>query len=494
MSGQLKKLGRHTVVYTAGIIIGKVASFLMLPVYTRYLTPADYGVLELLGMTIDVIGMITGIGLVAGVFKFYSAEENRAAKKAVMSTAALGVIALATATTVVGQALAPELTKLIFGSEANLLFLRLYFVLFFLQNFEYVPFLLMRAENRSVLFVTINALKLVSMLSLNVFFVVYLRMGIEGVLAGGIITSAAVTVGLTVYLIRRVGIGFSTEKFRQMLTFGSPMVLWSLASFILVFSDRFFLNHYTDTSTVGIYSLAYKFAFVLSALAYEPFQMIWDVQRFQIAKRPDAQELYSRVFLYMNVILGGVGLALSLFVKDFLYVMSDHAFLPAYRLVPLLIAAQVVFSWAGFWNLGLYISGRTKVMASGAGVLVSITLILNYMLIPWFGIYGAAWATLVAYATRFLWIYHFAQRYYPIRYDWKDIAKLYGILGAAVALRFAYHPGHLPASIGWSMGLLLTSLGLVYTLVLSVGDRATLRSVVGEYFPGGMQRRAGKTG
>ena len=494
MSGQLQKLGRHTVVYTAGIIIGKVASFVMLPVYTRYLTPADYGVLELLGMTIDVIGMITGIGIVAGVFKFFSAEENPAAKKAVMSTAALGVIALATATTVVGQALAPELTKLIFGSEGNLLFLRLYFILFFLQNFEYVPFLLMRAENRSVLFVTINALKLVAMLSLNVFFVVYLRMGIKGVLAGGIITSAAVTVGLTVYLIRSVGIGFSTEKFRQMLTFGSPIVLWSLGSFILVFSDRFFLNHYTNTSTVGIYSLAYKFAFVLSALAYEPFQMIWDVQRFEIAKRPDAQELYSRVFLYMNVILGGVGLALSLFVRDFLYVMSDHAFLPAYRLVPLLIAAQVVFTWAAFWNLGLYISGRTKVMASGAAVLVPITLILNYMLVPWFGIYGAAWATLVAYATRFLWIYHFAQRYYPIRCDWKDIAKLYGILGAAVALRFAYHPGHLPASIGWSMGLLLISLGLVYTLVLSVGDRATLRSVVGEYFPGAMQRRAGKAG
>jgi O-antigen/teichoic acid export membrane protein len=116
------------------------------------------------------------------------------------------------------------------------------------------------------------------------------------------------------------------------------------------------------------------------------------------------------------------------------------------------------------------------------------------MLVPWFGIYGAAWATLAAYATRFLWIYHFAQRYYPIRYDWKNIAKLYGILGAAVALRFAYNPGHLPASIGWSMGLLLTSLGLVYTLVLSVGDRATLRSVVGGYFPGAMQRRAGKAG
>ena len=91
----------------------------MLPVYTRYLTPADYGVLELLGMTIDVIGMVAGIGLVAGLFKFYSAEKDPADKHAVISTAAFGVLSLALVTTLIGQALAPELTKLIFGSEGE---------------------------------------------------------------------------------------------------------------------------------------------------------------------------------------------------------------------------------------------------------------------------------------------------------------------------------------------------------------------------------------
>src|SRR5688572_9044388 len=111
MREHLQRLGKHTLVYTAGIILGKVASFVMLPVYTRYLTPADYGVLELLGMTIDVIGMITGIGLVAGVFKFYSAEEDAAEKNAFMSTAAVSVVGLAAVTSLIGSALAPELSK-----------------------------------------------------------------------------------------------------------------------------------------------------------------------------------------------------------------------------------------------------------------------------------------------------------------------------------------------------------------------------------------------
>lgn len=484
MSEQLKKLGRHTLVYTAGIVIGKVASFVMLPVYTRFLTPADYGVIELLGMTIDVIGMVTGIGLVTGVFKFYFEENDPAGKKALISTAALAVVALAAATSLVGLALAPELSRLIFGSLTNLHYLRWYFLLYLLQNFEYVPLLLMRAENRSVFFVTVNTMKLAAMLSLNILFVVYFRMGIEGVLASSIITSAAVAIGLTGFLIRRVGIGFSIEKFRRMLLFGGPLVPWMLGNFVLVFSDRFFLNHYIDTSTVGIYSLAYKFAFLLSAFAYIPFETVWSSQRFEVAKQPDAPEIYARVFLYLNVILGGVGLMVALFVRDFLSVMSAPGFLSAYRLVPLLLAAQIMFTWSGHWNLGIVISGRTKVLGIGAVVLVPLTLILNYLLIPRFGMYGAAWATIAAYTTRFLWIYWFAQNYYPIKYRWSEMAKLYAILGVAVALGFVHHPEQLILSISWSLSLLVTSLGLVYTLVLPARDRIALRTFAHGFLPG----------
>ncbi|MDQ6770672.1 MAG: oligosaccharide flippase family protein [Gemmatimonadota bacterium] len=482
MSTGLKTIGKQTLVYTGGVVIGKIASFVMLPVYTRYLTPADYGVLELLGMTIEVIGLIAGAGIMGAVFKFYHAEHNQAGKNDVISTAALGVGAIAILVTLVGLIIAPELSKLTFDSEANLPYLRLYFLLFLFQNFEQVPLALIRAENRAGLFVTVNAIRLASMLSLNILFVVYLRMGIQGVLTSSIITSAAVSLGMSGYLVHRVGVGFTPARFRQMLGFGVPLVPWGVGNFILVFSDRFFLNHYTSTSMVGIYSLAYKFAFLLNALAYGPFETIWMSARFEVAKRPDASEIYGRVFFYMNVILGVLGLLLALFVRDFLSVMSDPAFLPAYRVVPLLIAAQVVFIWAAYWSVGIYVSGRTKILATGAIVLVPLTLSLNYVFIPPFGIYGAAGATIVAYAARFFWIYYFAQRYYPIQHQWANVAKLYGILGAAVALGSAYRPEHLLASIGWNTALLLTSIGLVNALVLSSNDRTAVRSI----FAGGV--------
>lgn len=491
MSGPLRQLGRHTLIYTAGIIIGKIASFVMLPVYTRFLTPADYGVLELLGMTIDVIGMITSVGIVAGVFKFYSEDESQTGKNAVISTAALSAVGLAGATCLFGFFLSPVLTETMFGPQGNPLYLRLYFLIYFIQTFEYLPFLLIRAENRSVLFVTLNAAKLVATLSLNILFVVYLRMGIEGVLISTILATSASALALSAYMIARVGLRFSTDKFRQMLRFGSAIVPWAVANFILVFSDRFFLNHYLDTTAVGIYSLAYKFAFLLSILAYSPFETVWAAQRFEIAKRPDAQEVFARVFLYLNVVLGVLALVLCLFIRDFLSVMSSPAFLPAYKLVPLLISAQVIFVWAAYWSTGIYISGRTRVMASGSLFVVAITLLLNFLLIPKLGGFGAAWATLGAYAARFSWIYFFSQRYYPIRYSWSELAKLYGVFGVAVALTFAYRPATMAASLAWSTIILIISVGVAYAAVLGPDDRARLKSLL--YPSDSASKRAGQS-
>jgi O-antigen/teichoic acid export membrane protein len=106
-----------------------------------------------------------------------------------------------------------------------------------------------------------------------------------------------------------------------------------------------------------------------------------------------------------------------------------------------------------------------------------LTLILNYALIPRFGMYGAAWATLLAYSARFGWIYWFGERYYPIGYRWTEMAKLYGILSLVVALAYVYRPNPLEASLAYSSLLVLMSIVLVYTLVLPANERTTIKSL-----------------
>lgn len=476
MTGKTKSLGKQSAIYGAGIILGKLASFIMLPVYTRYLTPADYGVLELLSMTIDVIGMIAGIGLGSAVFKFYADAEEGRGKAEVIGTAGLSAIVLGSVTAALGVLFAPQLTRLVVGPDTDPLYLRIFFFTYLFQTCEHIPMLLLRARQQAGRVVTLNVVRLVLNLSLNILFVVYFRMGVLGVLLSGAITGATMAVGLTAYLLRQVGLRFSPPRFREMVRFGSPMVLWTLGSFVLVFSDRFFLNHYLGTAEVGIYSLAYKFAFMLSALAFNPFDMVWDPHRYEVAKRSDAREVYAKVFLYLNVAVGLVGLGISLFVKDFLSVMSDPAFVPAYRIVPLLLLAQMFSHAVSYCTLGLFVTSNTRALGPIAFLAVVSTLALNFLLVSRFGVLGATWATLIAYALRFVWTYRSAQRHYPIRYGWGALARLYAIFAVAVGLRWAVQPAHLPGSLAWSAVLMLAAATLVYRHTLGPAERSWVRA------------------
>lgn len=480
---EIRSVGKHTLVYGLGTVISKLASFVMLPIYTTHLTPTDYGTLELLTMTIEVIATLAGVGLASSVFRFYAESGTPAEKGLVLSTASMSMIGIAGATAAMGMFAAPALSDLVLGEAGEALYFRMFFLIYFLSAAEVVPLLFLRTEQRSVLFVSLSVMKLVSMLSLNVYFVVYRGDGVVGVLLSNVITSSVATLGLLAYLYGRVGVRFSAAKAGAMVRFGAPVAVWTLANFVMVFSDRYFVNHWIGTGAVGIYSLAYKFAFVLSAFAFTPFQMIWDARRYEVAKREDAQEIYGRVFTYMNLALGLGALGIVLFVGDTLATMADPAFLPAVQLVPLVVMAQIFYHWVSFCNIGLFLQNRTGMLGRLSIVSVLGVIVLNFLLIPRFGIHGAAWATLLAYAGRFVLVYAFSQRAYHVRYPWGTIAKMYLVFGVLGAVRMAVAVPSIPSSVAFSSALGFAAAAIAYVQVLSPSDRIAIRRAVARLRP-----------
>ncbi|HEX8243574.1 MAG TPA: oligosaccharide flippase family protein, partial [Longimicrobium sp.] len=425
---ETRSVAKHVLVYGAGILLGKLASFIMLPVYTRYLTPADYGVLELLSTTIDLIGIVAGMGLAAGVFKFHADADTPREKDRVISTVALGGGVLTLLTALLGVLASPLLARLVLRDPAGAVYFRLFFAIYLVQSLNGVGFMLLRLQQRSVLFVTLNAAKLVAALSLNIAFVVWLGMGVRGVLYSTLICSGALSLLLTAYTFRQVGFGFSAAVMRRLYRFGSPVVFWGLGSFVLTFSDRYFLNYFGGSAQVGVYSLAYKFGFLMATFASMPVMQAWEPQRFVVARRPDGPALLRDVFFYLSLALGLAGLVITLFVGDVLAVMAAPGFRAAAGVVPLILLAIVFQEWATYCNLGLFMAERTRLYGwSGVIGVVAVTA-LNLLLIPRYGMWGAAWATLGAYALRFAAVYLFAQRAHPIDFGWGRVLRLAALL------------------------------------------------------------------
>src|SRR3990172_11798123 len=315
MKSELKNLGKHTIIYGAGILLGRIVSFIMLPIYTRYLTPADYGVLELLTITTDVISIISGIGLTSTVMRFYSKYDNQEEKNKVVSTAIIVMSVPYLIANLVCVLLSGKFSVLVFGSVDYTFYFQLSFVLLFLQSGIDIPFALIRLKENSLLFILTNVSKLIIQLSLNIYFVMILKLGVAGILYSSLIAYLLISSFLIFYTVRSVGFAFSFQRSFEMLRFSYPLIFWSLGSFILTFSDRYFLNIYSDLRTVGIYFLVYKFGFLLVALD-APFSLIWEPKRFEIAKQFDGFLIYKKVFMYLNIVLFIISLLISVLIKD----------------------------------------------------------------------------------------------------------------------------------------------------------------------------------
>jgi O-antigen/teichoic acid export membrane protein len=290
-----------------------------------------------------------------------------------------------------------------------------------------------RAKQRSGLIVSLNLCGMLLMLVLNIFFVGYMKLGVLGVLYGSMIGTGTVTTILIIQTIREVGLRFDLHKLGILAAFGAPLVFTNIGAFVLNFSDRYFLQHFSTVSVVGIYALGYKFGFMLSFLVIQPFSMIWSVRMYEIAEAQNAKQIFSKFSAYFCLVLTTAAIGLSVVIKDVIGFMAAPDFRSAYHIVPLIALAYVFQGMAYYLQTGMLIEKKTIYMGIMGFIGATINIALNFLLIPSFKGMGAAWATALSFLAMAILAYAFSQRTYPIPYR---LSKFFlpVILGAAAYL------------------------------------------------------------
>ena len=418
MNKELKKTVGHAGVYSIGIILNRAISFVMLPVYTRYLTPSDYGIIEILEMTADVLSIFAGMGLVYTIAKFYYQYQTDQERQQLVSTIFIMVITFFFFACLAGVAVSPFVSFLVFGTKEYTFYLLIAFVNLFFQFLVYIPMAYIRTQQKPVFFVVVSSIKLMLQLFLNILLLVYLEMGVLGVLYSTLISSVIIGGWLTFYTFSQVRFRFSRDMAVQLLRFGWPFIFTGVGAFVLTYSDRYFLNYYWELSDVGIYALGYKFGFLLMMFPVTPLMNIWMVQRFELVNKEGYEKTFNQFFSWFSIITLTVVLIVSLTVHDVLRIMSAPAFWDAYRVVPIILLAYFIQACTDFFNFGIFYTGKTKHMAYGTFLAVIVIIAMSFLLIPRFGIYGAAWATLVSFGARLGYVYWASQKLFRIQFEW----------------------------------------------------------------------------
>jgi O-antigen/teichoic acid export membrane protein len=433
MFEELKNLFRHSFVYMLGSIASRMIGFIMIPVYTRYLTPSDYGVLELLSLTIDIVGMFAALGINSAITRFYYDHETEESRNRVITTALLSTIVLAALPTALLIYQAGWLSDLVFDTTEYGYYFQLLLMSNFLDLLLVIPMTALTIRERSKTFVICSMIRMVLSLSLNIYFVVVLEKGVVGILYSGLISVALTTVLLFLMIFSKMRISFSAKVMKQMIRFGAPLAVASFGTFILNFADRYFIEHFSTLTMVGLYSLGYKFAIALSHLLHGPFTLMWNVFMFKIADRKDAKEIYARVMTYNSFVVILFALGMAVLIKDVLKILVTPEFIDAHRVVPWIVAGFYFYYMMPILDVGIMLTKKTYLRAINVTAAAIVNLGLNYYLVPRFDMMGAAYATLLSYAFLSVLTHFVSGSVYRVRYEYFRLAKMY----AAALLIFA---------------------------------------------------------
>jgi O-antigen/teichoic acid export membrane protein len=429
MKKEVGQLVKHSGIYGLGTILNKSVGFFMIPVYTHYLKPADYGVLELLDLTLFFSGIFAMMGISSAFFRFFVAADSKDEKKDVTTTALFSVVGISVSVLVLMLSLASQLSIVTFGNASYSPLVKVVAFTLFFSNLSEVPLAYVRAKQRTILYVTIGLIRTFLSASLLILAVAVLQKGVLGVVYANLVSNSLASLIMVGVLVVQVRGKFSRRKLDEMLKYGGPLVVQSIAGFVLVYSDRYFLRHFANLTEVGIYGLGYKLAGVVAIVVSGPFGMAWSWQQFELAKEENAKELYSRIQVYQLVVYVFVGLGITVLAKDALRIMTPASYWDAARVVPLIALSYILSGVRSIIWTGILVRRVTHHLAWISIVVAGANLLLNYVLIPRYLYMGAAVATVLSYALSLGLGYVLAQRAYHVHYDYLRNALVLGSAG-----------------------------------------------------------------
>lgn len=475
----LASVGRHTLIYAFGTVLNRIVAFIMLPLYTHQLTVSDYGVLQLLGMTTDVISIVAGSRIAEGIYYLFHKEDDPAKGRQVLSTALICLSVSFAICALLAGVFSAGISSLLFRTPEHSMLVKVTAAAFGFEGLLLVSMNYLQLKNRSQFYVMVSAVKLFIQLSVNIVLLVVLHMGPVAILIGTLTANVIVAIWVAVLMVREIGFHFSKTAARGLLAFGLPLVGTQVATFVSTYGDRFFLQASANEAVVGLYALSYQFGFVLVYFGFGPFFSVWQPTRFAIAKRDDRNETYARAFILCNLVLITTGVGIELFVQDFLNVMTAEAYRSAGAIIPVILMAYLLQGWSDFQNLGIQIKERTHLITVANWVCAGVAVGGYLILIPKFLAWGAAFATLAAFLSRYLLILYFSQRLWPVHLRWTPVLRQLAWAIVVCGLGIVLPRPSVLSSVAIRVGLFgLYLAGLWYLGILSKSDRELIAGVV----------------
>jgi len=442
VTSYLKRLARALAAYQVADVVSKFIAVLLLPVYTSYISPPGYGVVELLGNGVIFISILVRFGMIEAFLRYYFTDADQQRRDALARRAVVFLLVVTTALAAVLLAAAVPLSRIVLSHRDPTIFRIAVLGLWTFTNLE-LAYGLLRVEERVRAYALASLINVGITITSSVVLVVALKQGARGLLLGNYGASTLVLVGLWWTMRhrlapRRTG---GAERLGQLMRFGLPTVPAEASVYALSIVDRYYLYHDRSPALAGLYSIAIKLAGAV-AFIVRAFQYAWPPLAYSVSDDAQAARLYGLVTTYYLLVSGWVVVGLALLGRWVLRLLTAPSYYGAYRALP-----WVALGWAmyGLWVVFLVIAGRANVTtrnfpAALAGLAANVILLV--LLVPPLGIAGAGIALCGAYVVMLVGMHLLTRRAFPVAFEWRRLALLAGVMGGVAVAGDLLLPTH----------------------------------------------------
>ncbi len=480
MFAKFKQLAGQSSLYTIGEVLRSSLSFLLLPIYTRLLSPADYAILGVMSPVFALLSALMALGLPAALVRFYfDYQDDPATLRRYIGT----ITIFGVSSGLLGSLLLTLLGPAIFG--------------WLLPNTPFHPFVLITVWNAGITVVSVLALQLFrarqqaqyfisfSLVDfglttvLIIVFVVALGLGVLGSLWGQLLAAVVMAAPALWVLARASKLTFSWPLLRTSLRFSLPLLPFILGTWALNVSDRIVLDGLVSREALGLYTLGYQFGILLNLIAMA-LNNAWQPFFYQNASDRKNDAMIGSFITYQVALMVALALAVALLSPEVIRIIAAPAYWSAAAIVPWIAAGYVARYLYFFPVNSLLFRKRTGWVAALTILAAALNIGLNIWLAPRFGVMAAAVNTLVAFVVLFIMAYVVGQRVFPVQYQWGRLLLLFGLALALYALSLLIPTDNLLVSIALKLALLAALPALLWLSgFLTPAEKARTRQVVG---------------
>jgi len=425
MLNETRKLISHSAVYGIGNVLTKAVVFFLIPLYARKLQPQEYGIVGLLEL-VELFGKaILIFGLGQALLRFINEYKSRHAEHVLVSSF-LTFLLLANFL-VLGILFfipAPFVRQILVLTPDNVLYFRYILIVIFSTIFQGIFLVILQAEEKTVWYALYTFTNFLLLVLLNIYKVGLRNEGILGIVQSKLYVSLLGLVIVSVFFVKRFKFNFSFTVLKEGLRYGFPLVFVATSLTVLTIADRYFLKIFRGMEEVGIYSMTYKFGMILNMVLITPFRTAFLPFIFRQSNRPDVKKMFRKYLTYFMYVGFILFLGLSLFAREIQLFVTTTEYLSGYILIPVITFSYFLFGIRMMFTAALGITKKTQVVAYSAVTGALLNILLNILLIPSYGMMGAAIATLLSYLFITGTTYIAAQHWYPINWDWVRNFKL----------------------------------------------------------------------